>query len=332
MNFPLAPYLGTNLLRLIAKVRRSEGAPDLESLIKATHEVLHDFSRAGDRSSRHVFELNTAGVNRDLEILALPVHDSQGSLNGRLIVLRDISEEKSMERFREELTHMIVHDLRSPLSGVISSLRLIEEMVAMSDFEGFEQVLGIAITSSENQMKMIESMLEIDKMEQGAMPMHIADVELDPIVHKAISALEVLANAAHVRLIDCVPGTISPLHIDEEQIRRVLINLIDNALRHTPSGGEVRIEAVMLDGKGQAKIGVIDTGKGIPVEFREKIFEKFVQVPKSAIRGHKGIGLGLTFCRLAVEAHGGHIWVDSGPTGGAAFWFTLPLANAADVS
>jgi signal transduction histidine kinase len=71
----------------------------------------------------------------------------------------------------------------------------------------------------------------------------------------------------------------------------------------------------------------VDTGKGIPPELRERVFEKFVQLPKSALRGHRGSGLGLTFCKLSIEAHGGRIWIDSSPEGGAAFWFTLPIAQ-----
>jgi signal transduction histidine kinase len=182
------------------------------------------------------------------------------------------------------------------------------------------------LTSSENQMRMIESMLEIDKLEKGEMPLHIEVWPLDPVVRKAIASLDVLANAAHIRVLDCIPSDLPPLRVDEEQIRRVVVNLLDNALRHTPTEGEIRIEASLMDGKGFAKIGVVDTGKGIAIDLRERIFGMYVQVPKSALRGHRGIGLGLTFCKLAIEAHGGKIWVESGPEGGAAFWFTLPLA------
>jgi NtrC-family two-component system sensor histidine kinase KinB len=295
-----------------------------------SHQMLADMAQIPDKIGRYDFQTGPASEPRDIEATMLPVNDKSGAVTGRLVVLRDISEEKSMERFREELTNMIVHDLRSPLSGVISSLRLIEDMVADNDLTGFEQVLGIAITSSENQMRMIESMLEMDKLEHGHLPLHISVASLEPLVRKAIAALEVLAVGAKVHLVDCVPADLPPLIMDDELIRRVLVNLMDNALRHTPAEGEVRVEASVIEGRGEAKIGVLDTGKGIPPEFRDRIFDKFVQIPKSALRGQRGIGLGLTFCRLAVEAHGGQIWVDSAPSGGAAFWFTLPLAQRAE--
>jgi signal transduction histidine kinase len=110
----------------------------------------------------------------------------------------------------------------------------------------------------------------------------------------------------------------------------VLSNLLDNALRHAPVRSQVRIEAEPHESRSFALVSVVDTGKGIPPDVRERIFEKFVQVPKSALRGHRGSGLGLTFCKLVIEAHGGQIWADTGPEGGAAFRFTLPFAAVGD--
>jgi signal transduction histidine kinase len=109
---------------------------------------------------------------------------------------------------------------------------------------------------------------------------------------------------------------------------RVLINLLDNAVRHTPSDGDVLVAAERTPDGQQILLRVADSGRGIPAEEREKVFEKFKQAKGSvATRGQRGTGLGLTFCRLAVEAHGGHIWVEeSSPLGGASFAFTMPIA------
>src|SRR5262249_2573983 len=173
----------------------------------------------------------------DIEGTILPVGEGGAGVTGRLVVLRDITEEMAVARLREELTNMIVHDLRAPLSGVVSSLRLIEDMVANNELSDFQQVLNIALTSSENQMPMIESMLEIDKLEKGQMPLHIEVTSLDPLVQKSISSLDILANAAHIRVLDCIPKNLPQLLMDGEQIRRVVTNLLDNALRHTPTEG-----------------------------------------------------------------------------------------------
>src|SRR5258707_12583499 len=169
------------------KARREQNyPPSYKPLFKEIHAMLNDIQR-GERISRRTFQVEGGNGLRDVEGTVLPVGSTGSAITGRLIVLRDVSEEKSVERFREELTHMIVHDLRSPLSGVISSLRLIEDMVATNDMDDFQQVLNIALTSSENQMRMIESMLEIDKLEKGERPLQIEVGPVDRVGPKAIA-------------------------------------------------------------------------------------------------------------------------------------------------
>jgi two-component system, NtrC family, sensor histidine kinase KinB len=332
INQPIKGLPGKNALRQIARIHEQASDPQaIASMIGAIRRMLRAIRRAPNQVVRQTFQVTTPdGELRDIEGNVLPVRDNAGAIGGRLIVLRDVSEEKSVERFRWEATNMIVHDLRAPLGAVISSLRLVQEMVETGDFADLDQVVSIALNSSEHQLQMIESILEIAKLETGRMPLNIQTCPLKPVVAKAISAIDLLATAANIRVMDCVPANLPPLRMDEEQIRRVLVNLLDNALRHTPADGQVRVEASLLDGKGFAQIGVVDTGRGIPAEARERIFEKFYQMSQSALRGHRGVGLGLTFCKLSVEAHGGRIWVEDGPEGGAAFWFTLPVADPAE--
>ncbi len=111
---------------------------------------------------------------------------------------------------------------------------------------------------------------------------------------------------------------------DGEKIQRVLVNLLDNALRYTPFGGRIALSAAP-DGD-YLRICVEDSGAGVPPEARTRVFDKYAQLENKAFRGHKGSGLGLAFCKLAIEAHGGRIWIEDGSLGGAAFCFTLPLA------
>jgi signal transduction histidine kinase len=235
-----------------------------------------------------------------------------------------------MERFRDEITQMLIHDLRSPLGSVITSLRYIQDRMADNDYQDLDQVMEIAINSSENQMRMIESLLEIAKLETGRVPVSMSSGSLSKIASKAITALTALAHESEISMENRIPADFPSVCMDEELILRVLSNLLDNALRHTPVRGQVRIEAEPQVGRNFALISVIDTGKGILPDVREQIFGKFVQVPKSALRGHRGSGLGLTFCKLVIEAHGGQIWADSGPEGGAAFRFTLPFPSVSD--
>jgi signal transduction histidine kinase len=257
----------------------------------------------------------------------MPAFDNAGNLAGRLVVLRDISEDLAQQRFREEISNMLVHDLRAPTSSIQTSLQLIKELIDMGEYEELTQVSVIAYESSEKLINLINSLMEIAKLEQSA-TMETAAKPLPPIVDQAIETLMAYARTANIRVRNLTPTMLPLLQIDEVSIRRVFINLIDNALRHTPKDGEVRVEAAVTHVRGQAfvQISVTDTGKGIPEAFREQIFEKFSQVPKSALRGQKGTGLGLTYCKRAIEAQGGRIWVEKGPEGGAMFNFTLPVA------
>jgi two-component system clock-associated histidine kinase SasA len=143
--------------------------------------------------------------------------------------------------------------------------------------------------------------------------------------------LHPIADSAQIVVRLDAPDDLPDIAIDAEKVERVMVNLIDNALRYTPQGGNVTMR--IFSSASHQDVQVIDSGPGIPGEFRERIFERFFQIKASARkRGTKGSGLGLTFCRLAVEAHRGRIWVDDGPDGGAAFHFTLPTNLKPDKS
>ncbi|MCC7447550.1 MAG: GAF domain-containing protein [Anaerolineae bacterium] len=328
VNMPLQDYAGDNILRIVARTHRQAADPQaLQPSITGIRRVLADLRHAPDRHVQYTFHLESGDLLLDVEMTALPVYSNTGDVDGRLIVLRDVSEEKSVERFRWEATNMIVHDLRSPLSTVISSLRLVQDLIDIGEYNDIGQVISGALNSGENQMHMIESILEIAKLETRRMPLTIEDWPINPLLQKAIETVQVQAANINVRVVDCVTPNLPEVRMDAEQIHRVVVNLLDNALRHTPASGQVRLEGRVTANKNEVQIGVIDTGKGIPQADRERIFDKFYQRPNTALRGHKGVGLGLTFCKLTIEAHNGHIWVDDGPEGGAAFWFTLPVAS-----
>ncbi len=327
IQLPLQDYAGENILRVIARIyHQTSDRQFLAPVMQGIHRLLSDLRHAPDRYVQYTFHVEPAAKPLDIELTALPVHSNTGDIDGRLLVLRDVSEEKSVERFRWEATNMIVHDLRSPLSTVISSLRLVQDLIEIGEYEDIMQVISGALSSGENQMQMIESILEIAKLETRRMPLTIERWPINPLIKKALATMEMQAARANIRLLDCTPTNLPEVRMDAEQIRRVVVNLLDNALRHTPANGQIRLEARLTANKDAVQIGVVDTGKGIPNVDRERIFEKFYQRANTAVRGHKGVGLGLTFCKLTVEAHNGRIWVEDGSEGGAAFWFTLPTA------
>ncbi len=226
-----------------------------------------------------------------------------------------------LERLRDNLVHMVVHDLRSPLLGLSGCLQMLQ--ADLEDQLGTEQAedLDSALTAAQRLSEMVTSLLDVSRLEAGEMPLHKQTCDLRPVITTAIDSLGGLTKGRHV--------TFSPsdqpvsLCCDSEVVARIVANLVGNALKFTPTSGEVRV-TTSSDGN-TVKTAITDTGPGIPPEYREKIFEKFGQVEGRAEGRKYSTGLGLTFCKLAVEAHGGQIGVDSEIGQGSTFWFTLPV-------
>jgi two-component system, NtrC family, sensor histidine kinase KinB len=246
-----------------------------------------------------------------------------GSPIGLVIIIRDITEEKQSAQARDLVTETLVHDMRSPISAVLGALDVMEEAIQAGESDEISQPsISIARRSAQRVLGMVESMLEIARLQSGSLDLVIAPAQLDALVDQVLSDFQNLSAGYQVQLVDEVTGGLPDVYIDKDKILRVLTNLVDNALKFTPEGGTVCLSVGLFSGD-KLIVRVSDTGPGIPEEYREKIFNRFGQVP-GQIGRRRGSGLGLTFCRLAVEAHGGEIWMEAGPEGGSVFAFTLP--------
>ncbi len=226
---------------------------------------------------------------------------------------------KKLEELKDNLTHMIVHDMASPIQTIGLAVDLALGGETGQSRENVE-VLSRAADASRSLTEMVNSLLDISRMEAGQMPLHPADADLRHLAEEAAETMRLLAGAKEIRL--AVQGPSVPLRADTDLIRRVFINLIGNALKFTPKGGDVFITTSTFDGLAAAEVH--DTGIGIPEEYHERIFEKFGQIETDQPRPQHSSGLGLTFCRLVVGAHGGRIGVRSHPGAGSTFWFALP--------
>jgi len=226
---------------------------------------------------------------------------------------------KKLEELKDNLTHMIVHDMASPIQTIGLAVDLVLSGEEGLGYENVE-VLARAADASRSLTEMVNSLLDISRMEAGQMPLHPVDADLRRLAEEAVETMRLLAGAKEIRL--AVQGPSVALRADTDLIRRVFVNLIGNALKFTPKGGEVIITASASDGLARAEVH--DTGIGIPEEYHERIFEKFGQIETGQPRHQHSSGLGLTFCRLAVGAHGGRIGVHSRPGAGSTFWFALP--------
>ncbi len=238
-------------------------------------------------------------------------------------ILRDISERKKLDSLRDDLSAMIYHDLRSPLANLISALDILNSLLPEEAAANLTPVFQIATRATDRLQRLISSLLDINRLEAGQAITNKQLVELSELIADAVDAVQPLVESKRQTLTSELAESLPKIFVDPDMIRRVLINLLENAIKFSPLGGAIRISAALNEGTA-LRVAVNDSGPGISEEAREVIFEKFMRLQSE--RYPKGFGLGLSFCRLAVQAHGGKIWVESQPGQGSTFLFELPAA------
>jgi len=241
-------------------------------------------------------------------------------------IQHDLSDRLALEELRDDLMSMIVHDLRSPLGNIISSLDLLQNAPA-DDQEMITSLVTIAARSADRLSRLVDSLLDLRRMESGEFELQRQPVAIDPLLREAVEQLNPTAAAKSIRVRLSAGPELPEAAADADLIRRVVVNLLDNALKYTPHGGLVTLS--VKQSQNMLTIRVRDTGPGIPDGEQQRIFEKFRRVQR--VSAPKGLGLGLAFCKLAVEAHGGRIWAENSARRGAAFNFTLPIATTSEL-
>jgi PAS domain S-box-containing protein len=231
------------------------------------------------------------------------------------LVAARTAELRQLERLRDDLVHMIVHDMRSPLAVLILRLEQLRSRVG----PGPDRIVDGAVRSAMALSQMANALLDVSRLEEGKMPLERAPCDLSRLVTEVCNGVVPL-EAGRVIEVDC-PAPVT-LACDGGLVRRVIENLVSNGIKHTPGGGVLRLSARAVPGR--ARISVQDQGPGVPVEARQRIFEKFGTVAARRDDSYHSAGLGLAFCKLAVEAHGGAIGVDSVEPHGSLFWVELP--------
>lgn len=259
---------------------------------------------------------------RTVRWLNLPVTADTVPL-GRLLVLRDVTEERMLEKMRDDLIHTMVHDLRNPLTAISGVLSFLEEPVLQALPSNQHELWEIARTSTQNMLDMVRAILEISRLESRQMPLDHTMISLPNLVADVLDSQLPLAVDKDLHLENDVPSTLPPAWADERMIERVLKNLVGNAIKFTPAGGTVRV-AGKRDDTSRILVSVSDTGRGIPPQIQERLFQKFV----TGEQEERGSGLGLAFCKMVIEAHGESIWVEETSERGTTFAFTLPLPPA----
>lgn len=257
-----------------------------------------------------------------------PVRDPRGNITHFISTKQDVSQRKQLEDLRDQLMHTIVHDLRNPLTSLLAALDMLDYWGDKLDLESEpREILQISRTSAWRMLGLVNTILDLSKLEAGKMQLNREPVVLTSLLEQIFRIESPLAIRREVLLLNNVPFDLPIVQADHMLIGRVLQNLVDNALKYSPEGSHVEVNARFEAGQQMVEISVHDQGTGISPEAKSRLFQKFSSGGKE-----RGTGLGLAFCRTVIEAHGGTIWADSGDNGkGATFSFTLPLDEKSPV-
>ncbi|HEY9711998.1 MAG TPA: ATP-binding protein [Chroococcales cyanobacterium] len=240
--------------------------------------------------------------------------------NSYFCVAHDITKQKYVEQLKAQFTSMVSHDLRTPLSSILSFLDLLHAGAHGTLSQESLRSVALVQRSTRRLIRLVNDLLDLDRLESGGLPLEMREVDIKDIVDEALSSTRDLASAAGVKIDD---SYVRPQKVkaDPARITQVLVNLLSNSIKFSPTGANVTIVSSRRD--GFVNLSVIDTGRGIPDHLKAVLFDRFKQIEVNDARS--GSGLGLAICKTIVEQHGGKMGVDSRVGLGSCFWFKLPV-------
>lgn len=267
---------------------------------------------------------------RTVHWLNLPVMSEEITL-GRLFVVRDVTKERVVENMRKDLIRTMIHDFRNPLTAITGTVQLLELGLRESPNATQRQLFDVTYSTLQKMLHMVNSIMEINQLQSDQFPLDYELFDIVQLVQEGLELQRPLATTREIQLLSQYGATLPPVWADRTLIERTLRNLIGNAIKFTPQGGTVLVtvkENEALRGRSpnwqkRVFVTISDTGSGIPPALRDRLFQKFA-VGTQRERGH---GLGLAFCKMAIEAHGEQIWLDENPAPPfiTSFAFTIPI-------
>lgn len=272
---------------------------------------------SGQEEAGEVFDPEN---QRYFQISVYPLADEQGRLRGGVHVAHDITEERQLQRLKDEMLSAVSHEMRTPLTAMLGFVEfMLENEVSPAERQDYLQTVH---KETERLNDLISNFLDLQRLQAQLESYHFEAVSVAEMLSEA-GHLFTLASRTHSNRIEC-PQDIDPIQGDAKRLQQALKNLISNAIKYSPAGGEVVLRAVREGDR--VTISVTDQGMGIPPQALERIFERFYRVDDSDRRIPGGIGLGLALVREVVRAHGGRVWAESSLGQGSTFFFTLPLS------
>ncbi len=306
---PLQDALGTMGLA-------GEGFTEAQAVLKAQKTLIWEYKLPVAEGQDRTFKAH---------LTALPQYRPEPSYQW---LAHDITDRVALETMREQLSNMIIHDLRGPLNSIINSMELIRAAWQQKDLTmPIEQLLQISLRSAQRMDRLINTILDTARLRQGERPLSITTFDVTTLIHEAEEISQPMLTHRRQTLKMNLPPDPVMMQGDLDLLRRVFTNLLSNAIKFTPNGGSISLDMTLDDAKFQ--FSVRDNGPGIPLNEQEHIFDMYTRGKGTG--QIQGSGVGLAFCRLAVEAHGGRIWLDSIPGQGATFSFTIPRTVSSEL-
>ena len=227
-----------------------------------------------------------------------------------------------LNRIKTSMTDMIVHDLKGPLGSIMANLDLLS-FGTLSEED--RDCLDLSIEGSNEMLRLIMNIINVSKLEEGKVKLVYEEVEIKEMVLSSIDQLAGIVRLKELKISLLIQEDIVNIMVDRDLISRTIVNLLSNAINYSPEGGKIEVRANYSDGKGRVRVSVQDYGQGIPPEQSETIFDRFSLARGDSKHFSYSTGIGLTFCKMAVEAHGGKIWVESEQGRGSNFQFLIPI-------
>lgn len=263
------------------------------------------------------------GTSIPVEYSSRPMFDEDGTQRGSVVVFRDVTERRAIDRLKSEFVSTVSHELRTPLTSIRGALGLLGSGLLGPLHEKGRRMLEIAVSNTDRLVRLINDILDLERIGSGAVELARTDVDANTVMVQASQGLQAMADEAGVDLL--VTPASGMLLGDSDRIIQTLTNLIGNAIKFSPAGTTVTVSGTARE--ADFVFCVADQGRGVPEEKLETIFERFSQVDASDSRDKGGTGLGLAICKTIVQAHGGRVWAEKNEPAGSRFQFTIPLTT-----
>jgi two-component system, NtrC family, sensor histidine kinase KinB len=270
-----------------------------------------------------MFTISSEGGSQHYQFSIMPMRSSSGAIQGVVLLLRDITRLRELDRLKSEFVLTASHELRTPLTSVSMAVDLLRESAAPKLTDKERELLDACHEDVQRLRALVNDLLDLSRIEAGKLELVFERVRPDFLGDQALAVMRPQTEAKNIELTSEIPEDLPAVRADPNKIVWVLVNLLANAVRHTPEHGHIRVKGELVG--GQVHLSVTDDGEGVPYDIQSRIFDKFVQAKRDSDIG--GSGLGLAICKEVVRAHRGTIWLDSVPGQGSTFTFTIPVAD-----